>query len=64
AALGVPPKTATGVADQNDYEQYLYDPNGNRVQLRKRDGKIIGYDYDALNRLSIKYMPAPFPTVR
>ncbi|MET1112034.1 MAG: hypothetical protein ABWX67_10965 [Allosphingosinicella sp.] len=59
-----PSKTATGVADPSDYEQYLYDPNGNRVQLRKRDGKIIGYEYDALNRLSIKYMPAPFPSVR
>ena len=34
------------------------------MQLRKRDGQLIGYEYDVLNRLSIKYMPAPFPTVR
>jgi YD repeat-containing protein len=27
------------------------------VQLRKRDGRVIGYEYDALNRLSIKYSP-------
>jgi RHS repeat-associated protein len=49
-----PSKAAVGVADANDYEAYLYDPNGNRVNLRKRDGQTISYVYDALNRVSIK----------
>jgi len=37
-----------------DYEQYSYDNNGNRLQLRKRDGQLINYTYDALNRVSNK----------
>jgi RHS repeat-associated protein len=49
-----PSKTTPGVADANDYEAYLYDPNGNRVSLRKRDGRTISYIYDALGRVSIK----------
>ncbi|HET9640435.1 MAG TPA: hypothetical protein VFP12_14640, partial [Allosphingosinicella sp.] len=59
-----PSKTATGIADPSDYEQYLYDPNGNRVQLRKRDGKVIDFGYDALNRVWLKNMPAPHESVR
>jgi YD repeat-containing protein len=41
-----------------DYEQYGYDPVGNRTSLRKRDGRTIGYSYDALNRLRVKSVPA------
>ncbi|MFT4253096.1 MAG: RHS repeat-associated core domain-containing protein, partial [Caulobacter sp.] len=37
-----------------DYEQYGYDANGNRVGWRKRDGSIIDYGYDALNRMAAK----------
>jgi RHS repeat-associated protein len=53
-----PSKTTAGVADQSDYEQYRYDPNGNRVSLRKRDGTTIAYAYDALNRMVQKSVPA------
>jgi RHS repeat-associated protein len=53
-----PSKTTAGVADQNDYEQYGYDPNGNRTSLRKRDGQVLGFDHDALNRVVVKYVPA------
>ena len=40
-----------------DYEEYRYDPNGNRIRLRKRDGKVIGFEYDALNRVVVKDVP-------
>jgi YD repeat-containing protein len=52
-----PSKTTPGVADQNDFEQYGYDPNGNRTSLRKRDGQVIGFDHDALNRVTLKTVP-------
>lgn len=41
----------------NDYESYTYDQNGNRLSLRKRDGQVINYQYDLLNRLSMKNLP-------
>jgi YD repeat-containing protein len=59
-----PSKTAAGVADASDYEAYLYDPNGNRVSLRKRDGQVIGFGYDALGRLAIKDGPGAAGDVR
>ncbi|MGE0344440.1 MAG: hypothetical protein AB7O86_15380, partial [Porticoccaceae bacterium] len=40
-----------------DYEQYGYDAVGNRTSLRKRDGRTIGYTYDALNRVRVKSVP-------
>ncbi len=53
-----PSRTTPGIADQADYEQYLYDAQGNRTSLRKRDGVILAYAYDALNRVSQKTVPA------
>jgi RHS repeat-associated protein len=53
-----PSKTLTGQHDANDYEQYTYHPNGNRVRLRKRDGSEIAYDYDALNRVIAQRHPS------
>ncbi|HEY7809181.1 MAG TPA: RHS repeat-associated core domain-containing protein [Allosphingosinicella sp.] len=47
--------TATSV--DGDYEEYSYDPNGNRTRLRKRDGKVIDFQYDSLNRLTAKVVP-------
>jgi len=58
-----PSKTTPGIADAptasnpGDYEQYLYDQGGNRVSLRKRDGQVLGFDYDALNRVTLKTVP-------
>ena len=52
-----PSKTTAGVADQADYEQYRYDPNGNRTSLRKRDGSVLAFHYDALNRMTAKIVP-------
>ena len=52
-----PSKTTPGVTDPSDYEQYGYDPNGNRTSLRKRDGAVLTYHYDALNRMTAKIVP-------
>lgn len=41
-----------------DFEQYTYDQNGNRTHLRKRDGQVIVFEYDALNRVTKKVIPA------
>jgi RHS repeat-associated protein len=65
-----PSKTETGVANAptasnpGDYEEYTYDPNGNRRSLRKRDGQLIAYEYDALNRVTLKDLPGPTADVR
>ena len=53
-----PSKTATGLTSGNDYEAYAYDAGDNRTWLRKRDGSIITYQYDAVNRVSVKNVPA------
>ena len=50
--------SSAGRASSNDYEQYGYDDNGNRVFLRKRDASIITYQYDALNRNIVKSIPS------
>ena len=52
-----PSKSAPGIADPSDYEQYGYDPNGNRTSLRKRDGSVLTFQYDALNRMTAKIVP-------
>ncbi|AMG72867.1 YD repeat protein [Sphingopyxis granuli] len=52
------PSPATpGQASTTDYEQYGYDANGNRTSLRKRDGSLLTYQYDALNRNIVKLVP-------
>ncbi|WP_338426903.1 RHS repeat domain-containing protein [Sphingopyxis kveilinensis] len=52
-----PSPTTPGVVSTTDYEQYGYDANGNRTSLRKRDGSVITYQYDALNRNTVKIVP-------
>jgi YD repeat-containing protein len=41
-----------GAVNAADYEQYSYDANGNRINLRKRDTRNIAFAYDALNRMT------------
>ncbi|NWP28931.1 RHS repeat protein, partial [Escherichia coli] len=41
-----------GAVNTNDREEYGYDANGNRTSLRKRDGRVFGYTFDALNRMT------------
>ena len=47
-----------GSSNAADYEEYGYDGNDNRASLRKRDGSTLTYQYDPLNRLSIKIVPS------
>ena len=41
----------------DDCEKYSYDRNGNRAKLVKRDGSVITYAFDALNRMTSKTVP-------
>jgi RHS repeat-associated protein len=52
-----PDKVIAGTVSTTDYEAYTYDPQGNRLSLRKRDGSVINYSYDALNRMMVKDIP-------
>jgi len=40
-----------------DYTQATYDANGNITSARLRDGQVIGYSYDALNRKTYEDNP-------
>jgi RHS repeat-associated protein len=53
----MPSKTSTGQVSATDYESYEYDASGNRVSLRKRDGRAIAFTYDALGRAMSKTFP-------
>ena len=48
-----------GVSSSTDFEQLAYDENDNVLQRRLRDGQIIGFTYDNLNRSTLKDLPAP-----
>ncbi|MFT3808425.1 MAG: RHS repeat-associated core domain-containing protein [Micropepsaceae bacterium] len=41
-----------------DYEEYTYDAASNVATERRRDGTVISYTYDALNRLISSDLPA------
>lgn len=63
AGLSITASTASnfnsaGSVNCNDYEAYAYDANGNRTSFRKRDGSVLGYTYDALNRVTVKAVPS------
>jgi YD repeat-containing protein len=48
---------SAGAVNAADYEQYGYDAAGNRTSLRKRDGSLLTFQYDALNRMTLKVVP-------
>lgn len=52
-----PQPNQTGAINPADYEQYSYDANDNRLTLRKRDGSVLGFTYDKLNRVTKKTVP-------
>jgi RHS repeat-associated protein len=56
-AWNFPSPTTAGTVSATDYEAYTYDTNGNRLTLRKRDGRVITFAYDALNRMTSKTIP-------
>ena len=49
--------TTAGAVNAADYEEYGYDAAGNRTSLRKRDGSVLTYSYDNLNRMILKIVP-------
>ena len=56
-----PSPTSPGVSSASDYEQFGYDGNGNLTSRRRRDGLIIGYGFDNMNRLIAKDLPGAEP---
>ena len=50
-----------GSVNAANYEAYGYDANGNQTSFRKRDGSLLTYSYDALNRMSVKFVPERLP---
>jgi RHS repeat-associated protein len=48
-----------GVSSSTDYEQFAYDASDNTIQHRLRDGQLINFSYDALNRMTLKDLPSP-----
>ena len=52
-----PSQTTSGQTNPNDFEQYGYDANGNRTSLRRRNGAVLGFTYDALDRITSKTVP-------
>jgi RHS repeat-associated protein len=52
-----PSPTTAGAVNAADYEAYGYDAAGNRTSFRKRDGSVLTFDYDALNRMTRKVVP-------
>ena len=52
-----PSASVPGQVNEADYEQYGYDPASNRTSHRRRRGETLTYQYDALNRMSVKVVP-------
>ena len=44
-------------ANASDYELLTYDPSSNVTQRRLRDGQLINFTYDNLNRVTLKDVP-------
>jgi RHS repeat-associated protein len=47
-----------GTSNSSDYEQFGYDADGNITSQRLRNSHSISYTFDALNRLTVKSVPA------
>ncbi|HZG44920.1 MAG TPA: hypothetical protein VEZ41_01450, partial [Allosphingosinicella sp.] len=52
-----------GQSNGGDYEELGYDPAGNVTSRRVRDGNVIAFSYDALNRPTLKNLPGSEPDV-
>ncbi|HET8726342.1 MAG TPA: RHS repeat-associated core domain-containing protein [Alphaproteobacteria bacterium] len=51
------PTKGSGTSSTTDFEQLTYDTNGNVLTRRVRSGDVLGYSYDALNRMTHKGGP-------
>ncbi len=49
--------STAGALNGGDNETYTYDVRGNRTALKRRDGRILTFDYDNLNRMTRKVVP-------
>ncbi len=54
-----PHPSTDGVSSTTDYEQSTYDANSNITQRRLRDGQLINFSYDNLDRVTLKDLPSP-----
>jgi RHS repeat-associated protein len=52
------PTIGSLAASSTDYESYGYDADDNRTSVRKRDGQVINYTFDSLNRQTLKILPS------
>ena len=59
-----PSPTTPGTVSATDYEQYGYDAAGNRLSLRRRDGRTLTFTYDNLNRMLSKLVPDGCPPIQ
>jgi YD repeat-containing protein len=59
-----PSPTTPGTVSTTDYEQYTYDPAGNRLSLRRRDGRTLTFAYDNFNRMLSKLIPDGCPPIQ
>lgn len=55
--MNFPSPSSPGSWSGTDYEVYDYDGNGNRTYMRRRDGQVINFTFDALNRNTVKDVP-------
>ncbi|MDN6860456.1 RHS repeat-associated core domain-containing protein [Pseudomonas sp. CAN2814] len=62
--LVFPDKAITNQSDFSNYEEYGYDLNGNLLTLRRRNGQLLGYEYDDLNRQIARNYPNAADNVR
>uniref|UniRef100_UPI0025E76FE0 RHS repeat-associated core domain-containing protein n=4 Tax=Pseudomonadota TaxID=1224 RepID=UPI0025E76FE0 len=53
----------SGTSSGSDYEQLGYDAASNVTSRRLRDGQVIGFTYDNLNRVTLKDLPGSEPDV-
>lgn len=53
------PTQGSGSSSTTDFEQLSYDVNGNVTQRRLRDGKLVSYAFDNLDRVTTKTPPSP-----
>jgi RHS repeat-associated protein len=53
-----PTASSGSTSSTSDYEQYGYDAAGNVLSDRRRDGQVVTFTYDALNRMTAKSLPS------
>jgi RHS repeat-associated protein len=53
-----PSQSSPGSSSISDYEQLGYDENANVRSIRRRNGQVVGYEFDLLNRKTLKDLPS------